>query len=233
VNRTAIEWTDLTWNPITGCEHGCPYCYARRMAYRLRGRFGYPEDEPFRPTFHENRLTEPLKLKKPSKIFTCSMGEMFGAWIPYVWVNRIMLTIWTCHRWKYGHTFQVLTKSPQNIPAFITQFPPNLWIGTSVESHKSEWRIKFITDKTLRKDGLEIAFASFEPLHGPVNVDENLDWVIVGAETGNRADRIEPKPEWISKVLKDAEKFGIPVFMKDNIKPYWDGEIIREFPQRR
>ena len=86
MNRSSIEWTRYTWNPVTGCKHGCTYCYARRLAEgRLKGRFGY--DNGFEPTFHQNRLLEPQNVKKPSMIFTCSMGDLFGEWVPRQWIN--------------------------------------------------------------------------------------------------------------------------------------------------
>ena len=96
MNRTKIEWTDFTWNPVTGCDKRCTFgsdnvqCYAYKMAQRLRGRFGYPEDDPFKPTFHPNRLSEPREVKKPSKIFVCNMGELFAN---YGWVDKVFAEI--------------------------------------------------------------------------------------------------------------------------------------------
>ena len=231
MNRTKIEWTDYTWNPITGCLHNCPYCYARKMAYRLRGRYGYPKEDPFKPTFHEDRLTEPCQIKTPSKIFTVSMGDMFGSWVPRHWVDKILGIMWTCHHWRHGHVFQVLTKAPQNIHIFIEQFPPNLWLGVTVESPNSEWRMNHILDPTLRKKGLKVRWVSIEPLHGPVRLREDLDWVVIGAETGNRRGKKVPEKWWIEAILKQAEGLGIPVFMKDNIYPYWKEPLLQEFPE--
>jgi len=227
MNRTGIEWTNWTWNPITGCLHGCLYCYARKMAMRLRGRCGYRDEDPFQPTFHKNRLQEPSQVKKPAKIFTVSMGDMFGSWVQYGWVCEIFEQM----KKNPHHTFQALTKAPQNINKVLHIFtlPLNLWIGTSISDSGGQWRMAHI--KAIK--GARVRWVSFEPLLGPLfplNLDD-LEWVVIGAETGNRKGRIEPREEWILEIVEAANRSGIPVFMKDNLKPYWTGEWRREFPE--
>lgn len=131
---TKIEWCEETWNPITGCSpisEGCQNCYAKRMANRLRGRFGYPEDEPFRVTLHPDKLEQPLRWKKPRKIFVCSMSDLFHEDVNDEWLDRIFTTIRQCLTYKwYGetwhpvikHTFLVLTKRPERMKMFIAEW---------------------------------------------------------------------------------------------------------------
>jgi len=216
MNRTAIEWTDYTWNPITGCLHGCPYCYARRLAEgRLKGRFGY--ENGFEPTFHENRLREPYQVKKPSFIFTVSMGDMFGGWVPVNWVNQILEVVINNPR----HIFQVLTKNPRAYKLYDGELPENLWIGTSVDgSGNSSKRIKELA--SIRHDSVK--FVSVEPLLAPLPSDiylfEGIQWVIIGAQTGPGAKL--PEIEWISTITWQSAAFArIPYFIKDNLVKLW------------
>jgi len=223
MNRSKIEWTDITWNPITGCRKHCSYCYAEKMAYRLRGRYGYPKEKPFEPTMHWNRLKEPLEVKKPSKIFAVSMGELFGDWVPNLWTREVLGVIGRAH-W---HIFQILTKQPQNLRFF--SYPPNLWLGISIDGLES--------NKTIRKDldclletNAKIKFASFEPLKKLVTPSlDGLDWIIIGAQT-NPLQR--PQLHWVEYLVEEALVRNIPVFLKDNL-----GEIkeffgdLEEFPE--
>ncbi len=234
MNRTKIEWTDFTWNPVTGCLHGCPYCYARRLAKGLlKHRYN-----GFKPTFWPERLHEPYKLKKPSKIFVCSMADLFGSWVPQNWVWKIFRVIWDLPH----HQFQILTKAPNNIHAFFPwptstsleryqgkHLPNNLWLGTTVEHQGAIWRIRWIADPGVSHQGPR--FISFEPLIGPVYpVLHDIDWIIIGAQTGPGAK--PPKPEWVESIIKKADYLDIPVFLKDNL-----GEIKemlgdrQEFPE--
>ena len=223
MNRTKIEWCDYTWNPITGCSRGCSYCYARRMAYRLKGRYGYPQDDPFKPTFHPGRLLEPLQLKKPSKIFTVSMGEFFGPEIPEVWQTLILDIIFHCPQ----HTFQILTKQPQNIPNWVeaeAHWPSNIWLGVSVDG-KNTYTERMLFD-LYDVDFPHLKFVSFEPLLGPISETalemlETVQWVIIGAQTGPSAK--QPRTEWVNAIIEAADKFGIPVFIK------WNLECLRTF----
>ena len=204
MNRTKIEWTDFTWNPITGCLHGCQYCYARRMAEtRLRGRCGYPNDEPFRPTFHEYRLDEPSKLSKPAKIFVCSMGDMMGAWVPDKWILQVLNII----EQNPQHTFQLLTKNPKRYLEF--EFPKNAWCGTSIESQDKLHRLDII-----KQVQAKVRFVSIEPLLSDIDANfDDIQWLIIGGMTGPKA--IKPQKVWIENLLAQAD--GLPVFLKDNL----------------
>ena len=226
MNRSSIEWTDYTWNPVTGCEHGCTYCYARRLAEgRLKGRFGY--ENGFKPTFHANRLDEPGQIKKPSKIFVCSMGDIFGEWVPSQWITSVLIMI----RANPHHQFQVLTKSPSRIARFYNM-PLNIWFGTSIDGlENSMERIEII--RKLPQENLK--FISFEPILADVadmpewnmgfNTD-GIDWVIVGAQTGPNAK--EPRLDWIENLMFDCEFAGIPFFLKNNVP--WTGPRPQEYP---
>jgi protein gp37 len=214
MNRTKIEWCDYTWNPVTGCLHGCEYCYARRIAERFKGK-AFPEG--FKPTFHHNRLEEPKKQKKPSKIFTVSMGDLFGAWVPIDWRMKVLNTVENCPQ----HIFQFLTKNPSNYLNHV--FPDNAWIGMTVTNLEHL--------QVINMDGLaaKTKFISIEPLlSGPKKPIEfrGIDWIIVGAQTGPKA--VKPKPEWVQSIIDQARKHDIRVFVKDNVK--WH-EVIREYPE--
>ena len=226
-----IGWCDGTWNPVTGCLNNCEYCYARKLAEgRLKGRFGY--ENGFKPTLHADRLQEPYKLKKPSKIFVSSMGDIFGNWVPQHWFSAVMKVVIDNPR----HTFQFLTKYPQYIGAFlegegIKQIPSNIWVGVSVTCQEDLWRIDLL--RKYVKGG--IRFVSFEPLLDEihyVNLSE-IDWVIIGAETGNRPGKVAPEYTWIRDILADADDLSIPVYLKDNLRPHIQHQykLLKEFPE--
>lgn len=227
MNRTKIEWTDFTWNPITGCLNSCPYCYARKIAKRFPNIF----PNGFKPTFHEDRLTEPYKLKKSSKIFTCSMGEIFGAWVPQEWVSKIFRVIIDCGpmstvKGHPNHIFQILTKCPHNFSSFFAilnyRLPPNMWLGVTIDRQNAAYKKRFLTDGVL-KGGVK--FISFEPLLEEINIDlEGIDWIIIGAQTNPYKP---PRKEWVQKLIDQARELDIPVFLKDNLR--WH-EKIQEFP---
>jgi len=220
MNPTKIEWTDQTWNPVTGCNNACVYCYARKMANRLKGRFGYPKNEPFTPTFHPDRLSEPLNIKKPSKIFVCSMSDLFGKWVPDTWIQQVLDVV----RRAPHHTFQFLTKNPVRYADF--DFPDNAWIGYSTEGplfHR--WDPKHKNN---------IKFVSIEPMSEPLQIKLdgyyqaiNFNLLIVGKETGNRRQRITPKNEWIEQIIDFTEKTNIKLFLKNNLNYE---STIQEFP---
>jgi len=225
--RNSIGWCDFTWNPVTGCLNDCPYCYARKLANgRLRKRYLAQWNMlnnlnyPFAPRFWPLRLREPYALKKPSRIFVCDMGELFGYWVPKDWIDRILEVAKDNPR----HTFQFLTKFPIRLKEF--QFPDNCWCGTTV-TKDSDWpRIELLSDVNC-----SLHFVSFEPLQGFIfGPFSPIEWVIIGAETGNRKDKIVPKEEWIEFICEQADHSSSPIFMKDNLKPYWHEPLRQEFP---
>lgn len=171
--NSKIEWTDATWSPVTGCtpiSAGCQNCYAARMAKRLAGRCGYPADEPFRVTFHPERLDEPLHWRKPRRVFVVSMGDLFHKDVPFGWTTHVFDAIRDCQK----HTFQILTKRPERMEEFFNgrggwrYGPPpyNVWLGVTVENQDTaDERIPL-----LLRCPAKVRFLSCEPLLGPVAI---------------------------------------------------------------
>jgi protein gp37 len=223
LNKTRIEWTDYSWNPATGCwgpggsEENpcwCVYCYARKIATRFAGTPAFPNG--FEPTFHKDRLIEPYGLKKSSRIFTCSMSDMFASYIPENWIWTVLFTI----GYNPRHIFQILTKCPENLPKWNNFFSPNLWLGVSITEQKDVERITY-----LNKVERNVRFISFEPLLGPIEANlDGIDWIIVGAQTN--PTKI-PEKEWVKSIIEQARNSSIPIFLKDNLN--WN-EKIQEFP---
>jgi len=213
MNKTKIEWTDYSWNPIVGCKHGCWYCYARRLAKR------FPKNFPngFEPTFYPERLDQPTKVKKPSKIFVCSISDLFAPWTRKKWREAVLKAIKEC---PVKHTFQLLTKNPEWIGNY--KFPDNAWVGTTATQLSERHNIKEIKNINAR-----VKFVSFEPLLGSFrNLDLNgIDWVIIGKLTGSK--KIKLDPFWVSYLIMEARQHDIPLFLKDNLN--WH-EKIQEFP---
>jgi len=220
MNRTksTIGWCDLSWNPIVGCKHGCWYCYARKLTQRFKKIF----PNGFEPTFHPERLKEPWELKKPSKIFVCSIADLFAPWTPISWRLAVFNSIYDC---PIKHTFQLLTKNPENIPKAGLPEPDNIWVGTTVTNENNDW--KNIAE--IKKVKAKVRFVSFEPLLGLLPSDiclDGLQWVIIGKLTGSK--RIKLDFYWVWRILNEARGHNIPVFIKNNVG--WP-EKIQEFPQ--
>lgn len=245
MQKTKIEWTDYVWNIQTGCKNGCEYCYARKMANRLKGRVGYDVVRPFDPKFHPDRLNEIGGLPKSTNsknhqlprgtlmVFTASMGE-FGWAKP----TDFKTTIDKIRESK--HIFQILTKIPQqlthNLPADL---PRNLWLGVSINQQSDAWRVEKLTDyiDNPKYGNRWLPFLSIEPLHGEIDLSkvkgiEKIRWVIIGAETGNRKGKIIPKREWIAKIREFCAENDIPLFIKDNANPDGLNEdlVVHQFP---
>jgi protein gp37 len=205
MNKTKIEWTDFSWNPITGCNHGCWYCYAKKLTTRFKKVF----PNGFKPTFYPTRLKEPWKYKKPSKIFVCSISDLFAPWtLPY-WRSLVMVSIKNC---PVKHTFQLLTKNPELIPR--DRFPDNVWIGTTVTNKNGDWR----NIEEIKKVTAKIRFVSFEPLLNYLPIDvclDGLQWIIIGKLTGSR--RIKLNGDWVHDIINEAERHDIPFFLKHNL----------------
>jgi protein gp37 len=208
--QSSIEWTESTWNPVTGCSKvspGCKFCYAEVMARRLQG-MGQPNyRNGFRLTLQEHMLGRPLEWKRPQMIFVNSMSDLFHDDVPLPYIHRVF-GVMAEAAW---HTFQVLTKRAERLAELSAQlsWPPNVWMGVSVERDDYVSRIDH-----LRGTGAHVKFLSLEPLLGPLpslRLD-GIDWVIVGGESG-RAPR--PMSEgWVTEIRERCLHAGVPFFFK-------------------
>lgn len=208
--KSAIEWTGSTWNPITGCvkiSPGCMHCYAERMAKRLQA-MGQPNYvNGFKLAMHEHALELPLQWKKPQTIFVNSMSDLFLKNVPVGFIKRVFDVMGKASQ----HTFQVLTKRADRLYALSSELPwmPNIWMGVTVENSDYTQRIDH-----LRQTGAYLKFLSIEPLLGPIpNLDlDGIDWVIVGGESGPGARPM--KPEWVMDIRNQCKRDGVPFFFK-------------------
>ncbi len=210
MTATKIEWTESTWNPLTGCTKvspGCKNCYAERLAIRLRA-MGQPNySNGFKLTLHPQSLTLPLKWKTPQHIFVNSMSDLFHPEVPLSFIQdvfRVMKSAW----W---HRFQVLTKRSERLPKQNGQleWAANIWMGVSVENEKFRHRID-----DLRETSAAVKFLSLEPLLGPVSrLDlRGIDWVIVGGESGPGARRMDPT--WVTAIRDQCIDARVSFFFK-------------------
>jgi len=208
--QSSIEWTESTWNPLTGCTKispGCKFCYAERMAKRLQ-RMGQPRyANGFRLTLHEEVLELPLSWKKPQLIFVNSMSDMFHKRVP-AWFIQETFAVMRRAQW---HQFQVLTKRSERLldmsPAI--DWPDNLWMGVSVERQDYVFRIEH-----LQETAAAVKFVSLEPLLGPLpKLDlRGIDWVIVGGESGPGARPMQE--EWVVEIKMQCQRARVPFFFK-------------------
>lgn len=246
MDKTKIEWCDSTWNPVTGCLHGCPYCYARSMVRRFGWddyeqlntelidpvvdgngkRIAYPTG--FTPTLHRYRLSDYEK-KAGRTIFVCSMADLFGEWVPDSWIEEVFAA---CER-APQHRYLFLTKNPDR---YITlarkgKLPErdNMWFGSTTVD----------PDATIYCGKKYNTFVSVEPIlcdfTGEIDVENMkvgfVQWVIIGAETGNRKGKVVPEKSWIDAITAACDELHIPVFMKDSLIPIVGEENMRrEFP---
>jgi len=213
MNLTKIEWTRYTWNPVTGCLNGCWYCYAKKIFTRFH--------RSFEPTLHPDRLDQPRQLKTPSKIFVCSVADLFAPWTPKEWMWKVLSVIEHC---PVLHTFQLLTKKPESIPVEY-HFPDNVWVGTTVTCENNDWAKNGVAIKQV---DAKVRFVSFEPLLGPPPEEfclGGLQWVIIGSLTGPR--KITPQRSWVLRILHEALAHDIPVFIKNNMN--WDTQNEKQF----
>ena len=208
--QSAIEWTDATWNPVTGCTKispGCKNCYAERMALRLQA-MGQPNyASGFQVSLHEQMLERPLGWKRPRLIFVNSMSDLFHRDVPLDFVQRVFSVM----KQASWHRFQVLTKRSARLQEVDSQllWSPNVWMGVSVETAAYQFRIDH-----LRQTSAQIKFLSLEPLLGPLP-DLNLsgiDWVIVGGESGPHARPM--KKGWVVEIREQCLASGVPFFFK-------------------
>lgn len=273
-DRTKIDWADASWNPVTGCLHGCEYCYARGIARRFGNHMSefrelvngmdeqmefhvldkpfefrragwingvyvdlgtngkscpYPFD--FEPTFHKYRLDIPKRWTRPRNIFVCSMADLFGEWAPDEWIKAVL----DACREAPQHRYLFLTKNPRRYDELedkdiITGKDQNFWLGSTVTVETR--------DLLHYNFGLH-TFKSCEPMlapwppAGPPNEKYRgawPEWVIFGAETGNRKGKVVPEKEWIDNAVKMCRNIGAKVFMKESLRGIMGADFIQEFP---
>ena len=210
MRTTKIEWTDKTWNPITGCTKfsaGCQNCYAEVMARRLQAMGQEKYKKGFTLTLHEDSLQEPMLWKKPHTIFVCSMSDLFHKDVSFDFIDKVMNVI----KQTPHHRYQILTKRAERMKEYFSnrENPKNVWLGVTVENKVSKSRID-----VLRTLNAPIRFLSCEPLLEDLGVIDlgNIDWVIVGGESGRRARPM--LEEWVLSIKKQCEKQETAFFFK-------------------
>lgn len=257
MEKTKIDWCDSSWNPVTGCYHDCEYCYAKSIVNRFSGNEAtdsirvelndriYSEKSKkaeaypygFIPTLHRYRLGEYEK-KSGRNIFVCSMADLFGTWVPDSWIEEV---------------FSACEKAPQHSYIFLTKNPyryvllqrkkklsvvDNMWYGTSA-TDAEQLRVAVKLLKRLNHETK--TFLSIEPMLEDITssdvweyciCEHIVDWVIVGAETGNRKDKVIPERNWIESIVYDCHNEEIPVFMKSSLAGIWGKTLIQEFPMK-
>ena len=265
MKKTKIDWCDSTWNPVTGCLHGCEYCYARGIANRFKGGSSRADgtqhipgihsdfcvlgdkmliaelEEPvyekvngklklapypywFYPTLHKYRLDEYLN-KKGRNIFVCSMADLFGSWVPDAWINEVMRACKEAPQ----HNYLFLTKNAKRYCEYGVPMDKNMWYGTSITTEKEMHLFNSLPA------GCN-TFVSIEPILEDLQVPKHnllfqqVDWVIIGAETGKRKGKIVPERKWIESIVNECRKNGTPVFMKSSLAETWGEALIQEFP---
>lgn len=240
MRTTKIEWTDKTWNPVTGCtkySSGCANCYAEIMATRLKAMGQKKYSRGFSLALHEECLKEPLKWHGNHNIFVCSMSDLFHADVPFSFIDKVMQTI----KETPNNRYQLLTKRAERMNEYFSarEIPANVWLGVTVECAAVKDRIDF-----LRTLDATVRFLSCEPLIedlGILNL-QNIDWVIVGGESGHKARPM--KEDWAISIKEQSEKQGAAFFFKqwgtwgsDGIKrnkkkngKMLAGEILQQMP---
>lgn len=216
MNQTKIEWCDCTVNPVVGCTYGCPFCYARR----LNDRFHFVKDFS-RPVFFPERLKQ-LESKKPKVIFMDSMSDI-ADWKPE-WIEQAF----TACKENPQHKYLFLTKRPYRYTQLLVSGHliggSPIWIGTTL-TDKGKLPFNALDSKQ--------NFISVEPILGPMSDKfpfTNIQWVIVGAETGPNAVQHRPSRRWIQDIVDQCRAVGVPVFMKNSLRPIWGEPLIQEFP---
>lgn len=268
--NSKIGWCDDTFNPISGCLHGCEYCYARDIAHRFGGwtdsdgdthhdeilkneskvreldeplrvfregqtifsgkwqKAPYPYD--FIPTFHRYRLNDYVG-KKGRNVFVCSMADLFGRWVPDDWIQEVFEA---CEK-APQHNYLFLTKNPARyeeygVKAFSASGIFNLWYGMSVTTEKELGKTWMLPEYCHTFISIEPILEDFNIVNGDLRLSD-LEWVIIGAETGRRKDKVVPERKWIEDIAKECERNGIPIFMKSSLADIWGEPLIQEFPE--
>lgn len=252
MEKTKIDWCDSTWNPVTGCLHGCEYCYARGIANRFGdmsitidgfnivsvdkdGKVGIeinnkqpdtPYPLKFTPALHRYRMDD-YKTKRGRNIFVCSMADLFGEWVHEHWIEEVF----NACKEAPQHNYLFLTKNPNRYIELELEkklpWADNFWFGSSVTQLSDSYT--WFSEKKFHW------FLSVEPMLedlGEMDPDSvKPEWIIVGAETGNRKNKVTPERKWIKSIVAECRKYGIPIFMKESLVPIWGDELIQEFPK--
>jgi protein gp37 len=208
--KSKIEWTESTWNPVTGCTKisaGCANCYAERLAKRLKAMGQKNYQNGFEVTLHERMLEYPLKSKTPQTIFVNSMSDLFHEDVPFDYIQKVFSVMHKAH-W---HRFQVLTKRSERLAELIPllKWTPNIWMGVTVENSDCMYRIDL-----LRQTNAHTKFLSIEPLLSSLpGLDlSGIDWVIVGGESGPGARPMQA--EWVREIRDCSSEYNVPFFFK-------------------
>lgn len=260
MNQTGLDWCDVTWNPVTGCHNTCTYCYARKFAARFGGhiqeeREHYDEVEPsihvlnrplkatrengrisaapfpygFEPTYHRYRLRDCAGYRSKN-IAVCNVADLFGPWIPERWIQEILDVCAAKEHRDNFNNFLFLTRYPGRLAELATnrKLPThrNIWYGTTM-THPGQTFFKGFRHKT---------FLSIEPITEPVGLNRvllrNMNWVIVGAMTGQGSMTYRPKREWIEEIAAACQASDVPLFMKDNLYGVMDGQLVQQYPEQ-
>ena len=230
-----IEWTEVTWNPVTGCtkvSQGCKHCYAERLSKRLRAMGNPRYKEGFAITLHDDLVTAPTRWRQPKLVFVNSMSDLFHGHVPLSFIQRVFDTMSECPH----HTFQILTKRAARLAevAKSLPWPRNVWIGVSVESSRVLGRIGH-----LQTVPAAVRFLSCEPLIGPLDPLplKRIGWVIVGGESGPKARPVHGA--WVRSIRRQCRKAKVPFFFKQwgGVQKHkagrlLDGRIYDEMPAR-
>jgi protein gp37 len=220
-----IEWAQWTWNPVTGCKHGCPYCYARDIDARFN------PGNNFAPTFHNDRLSAPQHMRVPAEaaaniglrnVFVCSMADLFGDWVPANWIDQVLDEVHNAPDWN----FLFLTKNPKRLPDW--SWPQNAWVGTTVDVQA---RVQAAMD-AFREVDAPVRFMSCEPMTERLVFDDlsMFDWVILGGMSDNSGGpTTQPEWAWVEELTGQAEASGAAVYWKPNLQKAWE----LEFGKRR
>lgn len=227
-SSTAIEWTDATWNPVTGCTKisaGCDNCYAERFAERFRGVPGHPFANGFELQLRPERLEQPLRWRDTKMIFVNSMSDLFHKQVPFSFIDGVFDTMERAH-W---HKFQVLTKRSSRLRDYVNArypdkvAPQHVWLGTSIEDGSKKSRIEH-----LRASNTSVRFLSIEPLLGPIGRIslEGIHWVIVGGESGPNARPM--LVDWAREVRDQCTTANVPFFFKQwgGFRPTSGGRLL-------
>ena len=251
---TRIDWCDSTWNPVTGCLHGCEYCYARGIANRFKGKVGYyaltPEEAVkeihvlrssawknngmkspypygFDPTLHCYKLDEPRHWKKPRTIFVCSMADLFGEWVPDEWIKAVFDACEAAPQ----HRYLFLTKNPARYIELAKKdmLPRQHWYGYSATRQSQLWSFHHADECPCIN-----LFVSIEPILEPMQPNFSThtpaDWVIIGAETGHRKGKVIPEKGWITDIIRQCQDNSVPIFMKESLRSLMGDDFRQEFP---